>query len=95
MFVLTNDSRINVRRVKERVLAGGHDVPEEKIVSRYAKSLQNLSKLARIADIIRIIDNSEDIPSMLCEVKDGKAVIWENNLWKTADILRLLLPPKE
>ena len=34
VFVLTNDSRINVRRVKERVLAGGHDVPEEKIVSR-------------------------------------------------------------
>ena len=51
VFVLTRDCEINVRRVRKRVLAGGHDVPEDKIRSRYTKSLNNLSPLMRIADL--------------------------------------------
>ena len=35
VFVLTKDSAINVRRVRNRVKMGGHDVPEDKIISRY------------------------------------------------------------
>ena len=34
-YVLTADPAINVLRVKSRVAAGGHDVPEDKIISRY------------------------------------------------------------
>lgn len=34
-YVLTADPQINVERVHSRVAAGGHDVPEEKIISRY------------------------------------------------------------
>ena len=37
VFVLTNNPSINVKRVRARVEAGGHDVPEEKIISRYEK----------------------------------------------------------
>ncbi|MDO5132929.1 MAG: zeta toxin family protein [Eubacteriales bacterium] len=90
VFVLTKDSAINVRRVRERVLAGGHNVPENKIISRYTGSMRNLAKLVRIADLTRIIDNSTETPSMICEVAEGKAVIWENSLWSTLEILRLL-----
>ena len=43
VFVLTHDVEINVNRVKNRVKNGGHDVPEDKIRSRYKKSLLNLS----------------------------------------------------
>ena len=55
---MTNDPEINVQRVHDRVAAGGHGVPEDKIRSRYHLSLKNLSKLVRIADMTRIIDNS-------------------------------------
>ncbi len=34
VYVLTKDSAINVRRVRNRVKMGGHDVPEDKIISR-------------------------------------------------------------
>lgn len=34
-FVLTYSADLNVLRVKTRVALGGHDVPEEKIRSRY------------------------------------------------------------
>ncbi len=89
VFVLTNDPEINVRRVRSRVKAGGHDVPEEKIIYRYEKSLRNLSRLARIADHTRVIDNSGDEPQLICEVVDRRLVIWENALWSKTAILRL------
>lgn len=41
-FVCTDDARINAARVSERYAQGGHDVPEEKIVARYSRSLENL-----------------------------------------------------
>ena len=90
VFVLTSDCEINVRRVHARVLAGGHDVPEEKIRSRYAKSLKNISPLVRIADMVRIVDNSRDEPMLICEVEDGSARIWDNDIWSKTDILNLL-----
>ena len=90
VFVLTCDSEINVRRVHGRFLSGGHDVPEEKIRSRYAKSLKNLSPLVRVADMTRIVENSGDEPALVCEVRDGSVRIWENDIWSKADILKLL-----
>ena len=90
VFVLTRDCEINVRRVRKRVLAGGHDVPEDKIRSRYAKSLKNLSPLVRIADMTRIIDNSGNEPLLICEVENKTVRIWDNDVWSKTDILNLL-----
>ena len=90
VFVLTRDSEINVQRVKIRSEAGGHSVPEDKIRNRYEKSLKNLSRLVRISDITRIIDNSGERPCLICEVKDGHASIWENDVWNKNEVLRLL-----
>lgn len=89
VFVLTNDPKINVERVKSRVQAGGHDVPAEKIIGRYARSLRNLSQLVRIADHTRVIDNSGDKPHLICEVIKQRLTIWETEEWSKAAILRL------
>ena len=91
VFVLTNNPRINVRRVKARVEAGGHDVPEEKIISRYEKSLRNLSQLVRIADHTRVIDNSGNEPHLICEVLNQHVTIWETEEWSKSAILKLLI----
>lgn len=90
VFVLTNNPYINIQRVKSRVKAGGHDVPEEKIISRYDRSLKNLSQLVRIADHTRVIDNSGDKPHMICEISNQQLVIWEIEHWSKKEILRLV-----
>ena len=90
VFVLTNNPCINVMRVKDRVKAGGHDVPEEKIISRYKKSLRNLSQLVRIADHTRVVDNSGKEPQLICEVLNQHLTIWETGQWGKKDILKLL-----
>ena len=90
VFVLTSDVEINARRVQERAAAGGHDVPEDKIRSRYTKSLQNLSPLVRIADKTRVLDNSGAEPRLICEVEGNAVRIWDNDVWTKSAILRLL-----
>lgn len=93
IFVMTKDSSINVQRVQRRAQAGGHDVPKDKIISRYQKSLKNLSRLVRIADHTRIIDNSGELPVLICEVHGSSVTIYDNPCWSKKEILVLLTKP--
>jgi len=57
-FVATADPEINVRRVENRVSAGGHDVPHDRIRARYWRSLELLSHAALVARRTVVFDNS-------------------------------------
>ncbi len=57
-YVLTFDPNINVQRVASRVQQGGHDVPKEKIISRYERSLDLVKELVPLCDVCHIYDNS-------------------------------------
>ena len=57
-YIITVDPLINVIRVKLRVESGGHDVPVNKIISRYDKSLDNICKILPLCDVCHIYDNS-------------------------------------
>jgi predicted ABC-type ATPase len=72
-FIGTRDPRINAARIAGRVLQGGHAVPIEKIVSRYARSIANLSGAIALADRVYVYDNSvEDTEARLCaRTQDG------------------------
>ncbi len=47
-----------LRRVAARVRRGGHDVPAEDVVRRYARGLANLPRAEELADVVAILDNS-------------------------------------
>jgi len=57
-YVATEDPLININRVRLRVAQGGHDVPEEKIVSRYSRSLDLLLAAIPETDRTFVFDNS-------------------------------------
>ena len=59
-FVSTESPTINAKRVAQRVLDGGHDVPIPKIISRYDKSIANCKVVAPIVDRLYVYDNSID-----------------------------------
>ena len=90
VFVLTSDPEINVLRVKSRVLDGGHDVPRNKIRSRYAKSLANIAELASICNQCRIYDNT-NIPRIIYYKNEYETSIYENAYWSKYQIEQLLL----
>lgn len=70
-YVATSDSLINVSRVKNRVKFKGHNVPEDKIASRYYKTLDNLKDAVKLSDRAYIFDNSTHERTWICEVTSG------------------------
>jgi predicted ABC-type ATPase len=58
-YVLTANPMINITRVQVRKASGGHDVPKEKIVSRYVKAFHLIPSLLELCDICHIYDNSD------------------------------------
>lgn len=70
-FVATEDADINVSRVKYRVQVGGHPVAEDKIRSRYVRSLALLPQAVTYADRAYLFDNSGTERVWVAEVTDG------------------------
>jgi len=64
-YVATEDPKININRVNIRVSEGGHNVPQDKIISRYKRSLELLKDAVKVVDRSFIFDNSGDIDEQL------------------------------
>jgi predicted ABC-type ATPase len=65
------DASTAIRRVRERVRKGGHDVPEPDIQRRFRRSLVNLAKhYLALADGWAVFDNSGGRPALVAE-RDG------------------------
>ena len=75
-FIGTDNPQINASRVAQRVMQGGHDVPIQKIISRYYKSIANCSLLSKVVDRLYVYDNSTEngLPELLFRVNEGKFV---------------------
>jgi len=73
-FIGIGSVETNINRVKERVLKGGHNVPEEKIRERYTKSLELLFDAVKNSDRAYIFDNSENKMVWLAESENGKNI---------------------
>jgi predicted ABC-type ATPase len=73
-YVATDDPIINISRVKYRVKTGGHDVPTDKISTRYYRSLALLPEAVKHTNRAYIFDNSGSSLKWLAEITDGKHV---------------------
>ena len=73
-YVCTSDPAINVARITQRYLNGGHEVPISKIILRYYKSLVNVNKAITFVDRAYVYDNSVDnqLPHLLFRTTDGQ-----------------------
>jgi predicted ABC-type ATPase len=58
-FIGLSSPAVSQARVIHRVGLGGHDVPDDKLLSRYPRTLENLKRLVPVADRLTIYDNSE------------------------------------
>ena len=82
-YVATDAPEINVSRVANRVALKGHDVPSEKIITRYYKSLELLIEAVRHTNRAYIFDNSsnnaDDTHTWLAEITDGRMLELKTN----------------
>jgi len=75
-YIATEDPAINISRVHNRVALGGHPVPEDKIASRYQRSLDLLMEAIRHTDRAYVFDNSahHQERTWLAEITDGRVL---------------------
>lgn len=88
-YVLTADPMINVLRVRSRVESGGHDVPEEKIISRYDRALALVKDLVKLCDVCHIYDNSGNKPFRIFKKRKEEVYYDECDDWYREDIQAL------
>lgn len=85
-YVLTADPYINVYRVKARVASGGHDVPEEKIITKYDRALQLVKDVIEVSDICHVYDNSQSKQHRIFKKRKEEYFYDECEEWLREDI---------
>jgi predicted ABC-type ATPase len=74
IFIGLENSELSAARVMQRTEEGGHDVPDEKIVSRFPRVLANLAQALPFVDHAFLFDNSsaEEPYRFVAELRAGR-----------------------
>jgi predicted ABC-type ATPase len=72
-YISTTSPTINASRVARRMLEGGHQVPIDKIISRYSRSMSNWEAAIPVADRVYVYDNSveDEFARLLVRTHEG------------------------
>ena len=94
IYVALRSPELAQARVRERVRLGGHDVPPEKVTTRWHRSLENLAWFAARSTRFWVFDNSdanpETPPQLLAEGSDGFCRILLPDFPKLTSVLKTL-----
>ncbi len=73
VFIHLDDPQLNVARITQRVVEGGHHVPDDKVASRLERLVKNVKAAIPLVDRLVIFDNSHRLGSFNCqlEYRDG------------------------
>ena len=97
-FVATEDPEINVVRVARRVAEGGHDVPKDKILSRFDRSVKLASDAVRHTNRAYFFDTSGD--ALYWSRKSPMESVWncalsaDSQLVQNLRLGQVLSPPR-
>ncbi len=84
---------LHIARVRSRVAAGGHDIPEAKIRERYENSRLNLVDLMPKLTELRVFDNSEEGDPRR-GIAPRPRLLLHMNHWKIVDSCELTRTPE-
>ena len=75
IFLWLPSPRMAIARVAQRVARGGHHIPEDMIIRRFAAGIYNMRRLfLPLADVAMIYDNSDAVPLLIVEKKPNLAL---------------------
>jgi predicted ABC-type ATPase len=82
-YVMLDSPERNIERVRDRVLKGGHAVPEQKIIERYWRSLEQLPWFIDAMDEVDLYDNSGASPQLILRKRGDEVVLDRTNAPRT------------
>lgn len=78
---------LSLARIRDRVLKGGHDVPEDVVRRRYGRSIRNFLRDYRSeADVWNLFDNSGRVPVLVAGQEGAQSFIMQEGSY--SDLLR-------
>jgi predicted ABC-type ATPase len=89
IYVGTESVEINIERIRDRVLKGGHDVSEADQRRRYPRSFENLKTALGLADEAILFDNSSPEGPRKVALKDERGVSFYPPLPRWVDQLQI------
>lgn len=69
VFIHLDDVQLNVARITQRVTEGGHHVPEDKVVGRLGRLVNNVKAAIPHVDRLVVFDNSHRVGSFNCQLE--------------------------
>ena len=90
IYCYSENVAVNIKRIENRVIQGGHNVPEQDITRRYERSLRNLmNDYIHICDFVSVYDTTPMEISNAMNIYDKINGLTEKinspNLWKTIE----------
>jgi predicted ABC-type ATPase len=79
-FVCIDKPEVNISRIINRVVLGEHDVPKEKVIERYSRSLELLHQVLPLCYRAYLFDNSGKEYELIAELYQGVLEIKTNQL---------------
>ncbi len=89
-IVSVSNPRHLLARVRQRVQEGGHHVPVKRILERYPRTMANLKKAVRVADLAFVYDGAEverGAPTLLAVCKPEETTLLVKKLPPWAAVL--------
>lgn len=82
VYVHLDSAMLNRARVAQRVSAGGHNVPDEKVEQRLPRLKPNVKTAIPLCDRVYLLDNSRaDNPfEVIAEIKQGRSTLHNSPL---------------
>jgi predicted ABC-type ATPase len=76
LFIGLEHAELSIGRVQQRVARGGHDVPVDRLLARFPRTLKNLHGAIPIVNEVFLLDNSSpDVPyRFVARYADGQLV---------------------
>ena len=83
IFLWLRSPELAILRVRERVLSGGHDVPDSVIVRRYTRGLKDFRTIYQpLADVWSVYDNSASPePTLISGGRERELKILQPKAW--------------
>lgn len=78
-YVGVNSADESIKRIKNRVEKGGHDIPEQDVKRRYGKRFEDLANILPYCNEVRFYDNENGFVEK-AEYKNGRLIAKSNDV---------------
>ena len=81
-YIFVDNYNICLERIKNRVLKGGHDVPDKDVIRRYYRSIKNFEKYKNNVNNWNLYYNDTNYPLLIAKMIKQDLIILNDNIYK-------------